>query len=137
MTSSIFRVLGLSALLLTAFLFSIPFATPAPVHAATLTVDTLTDEADGSCGDGDCSLRDAIALAEANAGPDTIEFDVAGTITVDAALGGLPILGNGETTIDGTTAPGYAGTPLVAITAGPGLDCGITAGIYIDSNENT
>ncbi|MBN1178467.1 MAG: hypothetical protein JXD18_04600, partial [Anaerolineae bacterium] len=27
--------------------------------AATLTVDTAVDENDGSCNDGDCSLRDA------------------------------------------------------------------------------
>ena len=100
-------------------------------------MDTLTDEADGSCGDGDCSLRDAIALANSNVGPDTIDFSVAGTITVDASLGCLPFLEDGGTTIDGTSAPGYVGTPLVAITAGVGLSCNITAGIYIDSNDNT
>jgi CSLREA domain-containing protein len=131
------RALRLSGLLLIAFLFSIPFALPRPVHAATLTVDTLTDEADGSCSDGDCSLRDAIALANSNAGPDTIGFDVTGTITVSAALGCLPSLEDDGTTIDGTTAPGYAGTPLVEITAEPGLSCGIVVGIYIDSDDNT
>lgn len=134
MMSVIFRTFTLSALLLAAFLFSIPLAPPTAVHAATLTVDTLTDETDGECVN-DCSLRDAMALAESNAGPDAIEFNVAGTITVDAALGCLPSLDNGETTID-ATSPGYVGTPLVAITAGVGLDCGITAGIYINGDEN-
>jgi len=48
-------------------------------HAATITVNTLVDESDGSCTDGDCSLRDAIAVA--NAG-DTINFSVTGTLVV-------------------------------------------------------
>jgi CSLREA domain-containing protein len=48
-------------------------------NAATITVDTLTDEDDGSCSDGDCSLRDAIAVAQAG---DTIDFGVTGTITL-------------------------------------------------------
>jgi len=47
------------------------------VHAASLTVDTLLDENDGSCSDDDCSLRDAIQVAN---GGDTITFSVTGTI---------------------------------------------------------
>jgi CSLREA domain-containing protein len=35
----------------------------APAVQAQIFVDTTVDEADGSCSDGDCSLRDAIALA--------------------------------------------------------------------------
>ena len=137
MMSMIFRALGLGALLVTAFLFSIPLAPPSPVHAALpFEVNTLTDQTDGSCGDGTCSLRDAIALANSDAGPDTIEFDVTGTITVSAALGCLPSLDDDGTTIDGTTVDGYAGTPLVAVTAGVGLSCGITTGIYINGDEN-
>ncbi len=54
--------------------------TPAtPAHAAPLTVDTLIDEDDGSCIDGDCSLRDAVATA---ANGDTITFSVNGTLTL-------------------------------------------------------
>ncbi len=52
---------------------------PLPALTATITVDTLTDESDGSCIDGDCSLRDAIAVATAG---DTINFGVTGTITL-------------------------------------------------------
>jgi CSLREA domain-containing protein len=44
---------------------------PPMVHAAIITVDTLSDETDGSCSDGDCSLRDTLAIA--NDG-DTITF---------------------------------------------------------------
>ena len=131
------RVLRFLTVFALALAFSVPLSKPVSVRAAVLTVDTLTDEADGSCGDGDCSLRDAIALVNSNVGPDTIDFSVAGTITIDASLGCLPFLEDGGTTIDGTTAPGFAGTPVVAITAGVGLDCGITSGILIESDDNT
>ncbi len=133
MISVIFRTLRPSALLLVALLFSVPFASPTAVHAAAFTVDELTDERDNSCSDGDCSLRDAMLLADANGNPDTIAFSVAGTITVDSTLGCLPALVFDQTTIDGTTAPGYAaaGHPVVEITASPGLDCGITYGFMI------
>ena len=40
-------------------------ATPKLAQAATLTVNTLIDENDGSCSDVDCSLRDAIQVAAA------------------------------------------------------------------------
>jgi CSLREA domain-containing protein len=61
---------------------------PLPALTATITVDTLTDESDGSCIDGDCSLRDAIAVAVAG---DTINFDVTGTITLTEDEGQLTI----------------------------------------------
>lgn len=54
--------------------------------AATLIVDTTSDEGDGSCADGDCSLRDALASAS---GGDMIQFTVTGTITL--TLGELVI----------------------------------------------
>lgn len=53
---------------------------------ADLTVNTLTDENDHSCSDGDCSLRDALEVAGAG---DTIQFSVTGTITL--ALGQLTL----------------------------------------------
>jgi len=65
-----------------------------PAQAATITVDTLVDENDHSCIDGDCSLRDAIETA---VGGDTIEFDVSGTIT----LGGTELSFNKNLTISG------------------------------------
>ena len=63
-----------------------------------ITVDTLTDEADGSINDGDISLRDAIALASPG---DTIDFDAAldgGTILL--VLGELVV--TQSLTIDAT-----------------------------------
>lgn len=75
---------------------------PGSAHAATLTVNTLTDENDGSCLTY-CSLRDAIAVAADN---DTITFNVTGTITLTAALTvnkNLTITGPGSSylTLDG------------------------------------
>lgn len=44
------------------FVFLMAAAAPA-AWAATIPVTTTVDEADGSCGDGDCSLRDAVATS--------------------------------------------------------------------------
>lgn len=59
------------------------------------------------------SLRQAILDANAHAGPDTIDFKTTGTIQVTS----LPALNDptGGTKFDGTTAPGYAGVPLVVL----------------------
>jgi len=63
-----------------------------------ITVTTLADTDDGIC-DADCSLREAIYLANEYTEPVTIVFDVSGTIFL---LKPLPyILGTGKLTIDG------------------------------------
>jgi CSLREA domain-containing protein len=46
------------AMVVAAFLVTLG---PANAAAGVVTVDTFTDSFDGSCGDGDCSLRDAVA----------------------------------------------------------------------------
>ena len=55
------------------------FAALPVAHAGTITVTTLIDESDGSCTDGDCSVRDAVAVASPG---DTINFSVTGTINL-------------------------------------------------------
>jgi CSLREA domain-containing protein len=71
-----------------AMAFSLVVITPVqPVHASTLIVNTLNDEADFSCVDGDCSLRDAIFAAGVSG--DVITFSVTGTIPL--TLGQLTI----------------------------------------------
>lgn len=78
-----------------------------PVYAANVTVNTLDDENDHSCTDGDCSLRDALQVA--NAG-DTIVLSGGGTLTL--ALGQLTVAKNltlsgpgaGSLTISGNNA---------------------------------
>ena len=87
------------------------------VPAATFTV-TVTNDA------GAGSLRQAIADANANAGADLIEFNlVAGGFTI-APAGALPTLTD-AVTLDGTSQPGFAGTPLIELngaSAGSGVD---------------
>ena len=94
-----------------------------PAHAATITVDTT----DGGTTPGNgCSLSEAITAANGN-GPsdqcsagssvttDTIGFNIPGdgphTITPNPSL---PLVG-GDVIIDGTTEPGYVGTPLIEL----------------------
>ena len=59
-----------------------------------LIVDTLVDESDGDFSPGDFSLREAVELANANAGPDIIQFS-------NALDGGTIVLTTG---VDSTTA---------------------------------
>jgi CSLREA domain-containing protein len=59
-----------------------------------LVVDTLADESDGDYSTGDLSLREALELANANPGADTVSFDAGlagGTINLNAGLGQLVI----------------------------------------------
>ncbi len=94
---------------------------------ATFTVTTTADTGPGS-------LRAAITSANA-AGADTINFNISTadpnynaatgtwTITVGTAASGntaLPVAtgAGGALTIDGSSQPGYAGTPLIQIVAG-------------------
>jgi CSLREA domain-containing protein len=81
--------------------------------AATHTVNSTADTSDGVCDASSCTLREAILAANA-AGGGTIEFATGSgpiTITLATALPDLvtPIV------IDGTTQPGYAGSPIVQI----------------------
>ena len=77
--------------------------------------------ADGQCDTGtaaaptgDCTLRAAIQQANAGAGFDTIRFAVgSGTVTISPATS-LPAI-TGPTTINATTQPGFAGTPIVRL----------------------
>jgi len=103
------------------FLFTI--VTSGNVNAATYTVTNLNNSGGGS-------LRQAIIDANNNPGPDIITFSVAGTINV---LSGLPWLGDasGGTIIDGTSAPGYIGIPVISL-SGPGSG----AGIWVQSSNN-
>jgi hypothetical protein len=81
--------------------------------ATTFTVINTNDSGAGS-------LRQAILDANAGgAGPHTVAFDIPGagvhTITLSTSLPEVNI-SSGGLAVDGTTQPGYAGSPLVAIT---------------------
>jgi CSLREA domain-containing protein len=66
-------------------------APPGLVHAATYMVTSSGDSGDGTC-DATCTLRDAVAAANANSGADTIMF--ASTLSGDTIL--LDIAGKGN-----------------------------------------
>src|SRR5205085_2166209 len=84
------------------------------VQAATFTVTTTADAGAGS-------LRQAIIDANANAGPDVIDFNIAPagekTITLANVSGALPTIID-PVTIDGTTQPGFAGKAPMELNGG-------------------
>jgi CSLREA domain-containing protein len=92
-------------------------------HAAVITVNST---ADAVANNGQCTLREAIINANNNnqagstdcvagSGIDTIQFNIdrAGPYII-TPTSALPII-SGVTTIDGTTQPGYPGTPLIQL----------------------
>ena len=88
------------------------------VNSAGDTYDAGTD--DGVCDDGTgrCTLRAAITQANATPGADIINFQIGtGPQTITSAA---PLLVTESVTIDATTQPGYAGTPVVVL-SGNGL----------------
>jgi titin len=101
-------------------------------HPAAAAVYTVTTNADS----GANSLRQAILNANGNPGMDTIAFDIPGTgpftITPASALPAItdPVV------IDGTTQPGYAGTPLIEIN-GSSLAAGANDGLLIYAGGST
>lgn len=81
-------------------------------------VNSTNDVDDTACNVTHCSLREAINRANAQAGGDSIHFNIAGagikTITPGSAL---PTF-TGPAIVDGTTQPGFAGTPLIELSGG-------------------
>ncbi len=115
------------------------------VLTATLTVTNTNDSGAGS-------LRQAILDANAGAGGDTIAFNISGSgpYVISPLPPGLPAILK-PTTVDGTTQPGYAGSPIVEIAnfSGTGLKLqggsntvrglvvrGFNTGISMESNDN-
>lgn len=106
---------------------------PVPLaYAATLTVNSTTDPGDGICDANECTLREAINAANASPGLDDIKFNISGpgpyTITLASNLPEI----TSPVVIDGTTQPGFSGTPVIQLdgkntsATTPGLN--ITAG---------
>ena len=115
---------------------------------ATGAVFTVTNTNDSGGG----SLRQAILDANTSAGADTIDFNIPGTGPFQILpLSLMPPLAGG-TTLDATTQPGYAGTPLVELSTWSGSGLRMTGsggntirgmcindfngGIQIESNDN-
>ena len=107
-----------------------------PVFSSTYTVNDLGDAPDATAGDdicatagAVCTLRAAIQEANAHAGADTIVFSVAGTISPATTYPSI----TQQTTIDGTTAPGYA-SPVVVIEGATVVSIGID--LAVGSNQS-
>jgi hypothetical protein len=100
--------------LLRSSLLAVVVALAAPANAATFVVDSTDMGSDGDLADnacevvgGACTLQAAIEQANSTAGPDRIEFAIAGAgphvIRPDAS--GLAAI-TGDLVIDGYTQPG-------------------------------
>jgi CSLREA domain-containing protein len=107
---------------------------PAAAGAATFTVNSTNDFDDGTCNGAHCSLREAILVANGSAGTDTIRFVIgAGAKTIQPASP-LPTVTD-PVVIDGTTQPGYSGTPLIEI---DGSNAGLGSnGLRISAGSST
>jgi uncharacterized repeat protein (TIGR01451 family)/CSLREA domain-containing protein len=94
---------------------------PAQALGATFTVTSTADFA-GSCipASMNCTLREAMTSANALPGPDTIDFDIIGTPRFTIQYTSPLPTATDPLTIDGTTQPGYAGSPVVKLEAIPG-----------------
>jgi len=103
-------------------------------QAATFTVNSTNDFDDGVCNAAHCSLREAIFAANAAAGTDTIRFGIgAGQRTIQPGSA-LPTITD-PVIIDGTTQPGYGGTPIIEI---DGSNAGLGAnGLRISAGGST
>src|SRR5688500_4542749 len=111
-----------------------------PNSPQTFTVNSTADTSDATPGDGICdaggsicTLRAAMEEANANAGADTIHFAIGTGPQLIAPATGLPTM-NETVTIDGTTQPGYSGTPLIEI---DGTNAGDFHGIHINSGPGS
>jgi uncharacterized repeat protein (TIGR01451 family) len=89
-------------------------ATNAHASGGTLTVYSNADTGGSTCPVNTCTLRQAISAANAAGNGSVIKFQLpAGQTTIHAgsALPNITV----QAGIDGTTQPGYAGTPIVEV----------------------
>jgi CSLREA domain-containing protein len=92
----------------------IPRPCPRSPSRRDLHVNSTADTDDGLCNAANCTLREAINAANAAAGADTIRFSIGSgprTISPGAALPAV----TDPVTIDGTTQPGFSGSPIIEI----------------------
>ncbi|MFT3894964.1 MAG: CSLREA domain-containing protein [Anaerolineales bacterium] len=86
-----------------------------PWQSSTFIVNTTDDNEDGTCDELHCSLREAINIANSRQVADTIIFNIPGeapfTIQPHSALPNV----DDTVMIDGTTQPGYSGTPVIEL----------------------
>jgi CSLREA domain-containing protein len=78
------------------------------------TVNSKADTTDGACNATNCTLREAINAANADAVADEIRFNIPGNAPYTINLAG-ELFSRQPVVIDGTTQPGYAGKPIVEL----------------------
>jgi VCBS repeat protein len=81
----------------------------------TFTVNKEDAHNDGVCDSDDCTMIEAIVAADTNPGADTIAFNMPGA-GPHFVVSHYPV--SDPVTIDGTTQPGFNGTPLMFLTGG-------------------
>jgi titin len=96
------------------------------LQGAPLMVTTNADSGPGS-------LRQAIIDSNASAGPNTIDFNLPTDKLDIQPLTALPTLTT-PVMIDGTSEPGYSGTPLVVLTGSPTT---VTTGLVLAAGSST
>jgi hypothetical protein len=112
--------------------------TPTAIVTAAAMTFTVTNTND----DGPGSLRQAILDANANVGFDTINFSIGSgvhTINVGSTTSvALPAIAD-PVIIDGTTQPGYAGSPLVELNGTSVTCCAFSdrSGLVMGGNSST
>jgi CSLREA domain-containing protein len=96
-------------------------AFPARAEAAMWIVNSASDAADSSAGDGVCAtsagvctLRAAIQEANAFPGLDTIEFSIGSGVQTISLGSALPAI-TSPVTINGTSQPGFSGSPIIVL----------------------
>jgi Calx-beta domain-containing protein len=87
-----------------------------PAYLDTTAHATSTFVVTNSNDSGSGSLRQAILDANVNAGADIVNFSIGSGVQRITLASPLPIISD-PLTIDGTTQPGFAGTPIIEVTS--------------------
>jgi CSLREA domain-containing protein len=90
---------------------------------ATFVVNSADDHNDSVCNASDCTLREAIIAANGSPGTDAINFAIGSGAQTISPTSPLPTI-SGTVMIDGSTQPGFAGTPLIEL---DGTNSGLAA----------
>ena len=121
---------GTSVLIVVAIMGSAPAAAQTP----TWVVNSAADGADSSVGNGicatsggACTLRAAIQEANALAGHDTIGFAIGSGVQTINLSSSLPTI-TSPVTIDGTSQPGFSGSPIIVLDGGGSRGPVVSAG---------
>jgi CSLREA domain-containing protein len=99
-------------------------------------VNSADDVSNGICDVAHCSLREAITVANSAPGPDVIVFNIpgAGVHTIRPTSNLPPI--TDSVIIDGTSQPGYSGTPLIQLD-GSSIPAGQNSGLNLTGSNIT